>query len=158
MVKMLEDVVRSAALQPSLLLHWQYSINILYVPVRIKQNRSSPTIPGSPINAQLRKYRHSPFTVRQNKMQNTIKNQFIWTEERNNSSIHDASMESLKRVYGQFLIGSLWNTWHECLETHPIGNESFTLPNSPAGEAWNVFTFLPNLPAHRWFYMGQMFQ
>lgn len=68
MVKMLEDVVRSAALQPSLLLHWQYSINILYVPVRIKQNRSSPTIPGSPINAQLRKYRHSPFTVRQNKM------------------------------------------------------------------------------------------
>lgn len=36
---------------------------MLNVPVRIKQNRSSPTIPGSPINAQLRKYRHSPFTI-----------------------------------------------------------------------------------------------
>lgn len=37
-------------------------MKMLYVPVRIKQNRSSPTMPGSPINAQLRKYRHSPFT------------------------------------------------------------------------------------------------
>lgn len=44
-----------AELHPSLLLHWQYSINMLNVPVRIKQNRSSPTMPGSPINAQLRK-------------------------------------------------------------------------------------------------------
>lgn len=60
---MLEDVVTSAALHPSLLLHWQYSMKILNVPVRIKQNRSSPTIPGSPMNAQLLKYRHSPFTV-----------------------------------------------------------------------------------------------
>lgn len=49
-------------LHPSLLLHWQYSMKILYVPVRIKQKRSSPTIPGSPMYAQLRKYRHMPLT------------------------------------------------------------------------------------------------
>lgn len=49
-------------LQPSLLLHVQYSMNMLNVPVLIKQNRSSPTMPGSPMKAQLRKYRHSPFT------------------------------------------------------------------------------------------------
>lgn len=49
-------------LQPSLLLHVQYSMNMLNVPVLIKQNRSSPTMPGSPMKAQLRKYRHSPLT------------------------------------------------------------------------------------------------
>lgn len=53
-----------AALHPSLLLQVQYSMKILYVPVRIRQNRSSPCIPGSPKYAQLRKYRHSPFTAR----------------------------------------------------------------------------------------------
>lgn len=44
-----------AELQPSLLLHVQYSIKILKVPVRIKQKRSSPFIPGSPIKAQFLK-------------------------------------------------------------------------------------------------------
>lgn len=38
----------AAELQPSLALQVQYSMKILYVPVRIKQNRSSPSIPGSP--------------------------------------------------------------------------------------------------------------
>lgn len=40
-------------LHPSLLLQVQNSINTLYVPVRFKQNLSSPAIPGSPIYAQL---------------------------------------------------------------------------------------------------------
>lgn len=35
-------------LQPSLLLQVQNSIKMLYVPVRIRQKRSSPSIPGSP--------------------------------------------------------------------------------------------------------------
>lgn len=55
-------LISPAVLQPSLLLQVQYSMNILNVPVLIKQNRSSPTIPGSPIYAQLRKYLHSPCT------------------------------------------------------------------------------------------------
>lgn len=42
------DII-DAGLQPSLLLHVQYSRKMLYVPVRIKQNRSSPSIPGSPM-------------------------------------------------------------------------------------------------------------
>lgn len=50
------DTVQTAAeLQPSLALQVQYSMKILYVPVRIRQNRSSPSIPGSPTYAQLRK-------------------------------------------------------------------------------------------------------
>lgn len=53
-VNMLEPM-RPAELQPSLLLHWQYSMKMLNVPVLIKQNRSSPTIPGSPMKAQLLK-------------------------------------------------------------------------------------------------------
>lgn len=51
-----------ALLHPSLLLHVQYSIKILYVPVLIRQNLSSPSIPGSPIHAHERKYLHSPWT------------------------------------------------------------------------------------------------
>lgn len=41
--------VSAEELQPSLLLHVQYSMKILKVPVLIKQNLSSPTIPGSPM-------------------------------------------------------------------------------------------------------------
>lgn len=51
-----------ALLHPSLLLQVQYSIKILYVPVLIRQKRSSPSIPGSPIHAQDLKYLHSPCT------------------------------------------------------------------------------------------------
>lgn len=65
-IEIILEVTSPAELQPSLLLHWQYSMKMLNVPVRIKQNRSSPTIPGSPIKAQLRKYRHSPFTENKN--------------------------------------------------------------------------------------------
>lgn len=43
-------------------LHVQYSMKILYDPVRIMQNLSSPSIPGSPIQAHDLKYRHSPYT------------------------------------------------------------------------------------------------
>lgn len=35
---------------------------MLYVPVRIRQNLSSPSIPGSPIHAHDLKYLHSPCT------------------------------------------------------------------------------------------------
>jgi hypothetical protein len=51
-----------ALLHPSLLLHVQYSMKILYVPVLIRQNRSSPSMPGSPIQAHDLKYLHSPCT------------------------------------------------------------------------------------------------
>lgn len=57
-----------AELHPSLLLHVQYSMKILYVPVLIRQNLSSPCIPGSPMYAQLRKYLHSPLTEKQNNL------------------------------------------------------------------------------------------
>lgn len=50
-------------LHPSLLLHVQYSIKILYVPVLIKQYRSSPYIPTSPKYAQLRMYFQTPLTA-----------------------------------------------------------------------------------------------
>lgn len=39
-------------LHPSLLLHVQYSMKMLYVPVLIRQNLSSPWIPTSPKYAQ----------------------------------------------------------------------------------------------------------
>lgn len=58
-----EITASGAVLQPSFVLHVQYSINMLYVPVRIKQNLSSPSIPGSPKYAQLRKYLHFPCTA-----------------------------------------------------------------------------------------------
>lgn len=37
-----------AELHPSLLLHVQYSMNMLYVPVLMRQNLSSPCMPISP--------------------------------------------------------------------------------------------------------------
>jgi len=49
-----ENEKLDAPLHPSLELQVQYSVNILCVPVLIRQYRSSPPMPGSPKNAQLR--------------------------------------------------------------------------------------------------------
>lgn len=47
-IKIQDKETEEAELQPSLLLHVQYSIKMLYVPLLMRQYRSSPPIPGSP--------------------------------------------------------------------------------------------------------------
>lgn len=52
----------ASKIQLNVHLQVQYSMKMLYDPVRMRQNLSSPSIPGSPIHAHDRKYLHSPCT------------------------------------------------------------------------------------------------
>ena len=117
-------------LHPSLLLHVQYSRKMLNVPVRIKQKRSSPTMPGSPMYAQLRKYRHSPLTVAdeiENKEKFVIQLRFgcHWTRNRWKTHLFDessgtSSVEHLANAVNPELACNPWSIMCCCRKDRSI--------------------------------------